>query len=476
MKNIFIFLLFISLIHISFLNQIIFPFEEYSYSNNPERKYNDPQSFFIDQYITNIYTVSKIGTPEQSLLTFIESDNCIFQIYLNTLCNNKTEYNYNYKTSTTFQNITKINGNYFYMGTSLINETIKFCLDEKCNKLKTMDNFQINYSNNIGDNQIICSKFGLSVTTREENTWIRVINQLKTQNIISRLVFTIKYISDYNGYIYVGEFPHIYNSTYYFEEQNMTTYIKMDDQSTCLLPKLDMDEIFLNINDTILYMKNKYTIFYFDYGLIIGTSNYLDNINKYFFNKYYNDKTCKEVYFFVPGKSFSGISCKSTDDFKIEEFPTLFLLRRDLNYTFELDYKDLFRKDGDNYYFLIIFDQLNLNTWKLGKPFFKKYQMTFDIDSKSIIFYNEEIKPSKSGPTNTSTDTDNYNIILIVIISVGAFIVICGLVFFAYYLGKILNNQRKKRANELEDDDYEYFSKKENGDKNEDKGLFKEDS
>ena len=472
MKNIFIYILFVSLIHISFLNHIIFPFEEYSYSNNSERKYNNLESFFIDQYITNIYTVLKIGTPVQSILTFIESDNCIFQVYINSLCNNKTEYNYNYRSSTNFKNITKINGNYFYMGTSLINETIKFCLDEKCNKLKNMDNFQINYSNKIDDNQIVCSTFGLSVTLTEDNKWIRVINQLKTQDIISGLVITIKYISDYNGYIYVGEFPHTYNSTYYLEEQKMRTYIKMKGQSTCLLPKLEMDEIFLNINGAIIYMKDKDILFYFEYGLILCTKEYLDNINKYFFNKYYNDGICKESYFFVPGKSFSAITCKYIDNFKIEEFPTLFFFfHRDLNYTFELDYKDLFRKDGDNYYFLIIFDQLNFNTWKIGKPFLKKYQMTFDIDSKEIIFYNERIKPSKSEQNNTNNNSVNYKIILIV---VGAFIIICGLLLLAYYLGKKLNIQRKKRANELEDDDYEYFSKNKNADINEDKGLFKE--
>ena len=97
--------------------------------------------------------------------------------------------------------------------------------------------------------------------------------------------------------------------------------------------------------------------------------------------------------------------------------------------------------------------------------------MTFDIDSKEIIFYNERIKPSKSEQNNTNNNSVNYKIILIV---VGAFIIICGLLLLAYYLGKKLNIQRKKRANELEDDDYEYFSKNKNADINEDKGLFKE--
>ena len=46
----------------------------------------------------------------------------------------------------------------------------------------------------------------------------------------------------------------------------------------------------------------------------------------------------------------------------------------------------------------------------------------------------------------------------------------------AYYLGKQINASRKKRANELSDDDYEYFAKNgnNNDNKNEGKGLFNE--
>ena len=109
-----------------------------------------------------------------------------------------------------------------------------------------------------------------------------------------------------------------------------------------------------------------------------------------------------------------------------------------------------------------------INTWKIGKPFLRKYQLTFDIDSKSVIFYDQSIKPSKQ---NNNNNSDN-KILIIVLTSVGGLIIICGLIFGAYYLGKKINSSRKKRANELSDDDYEYFSKNDN--KNEGKGLFNE--
>jgi len=453
-------------------NQIIFPFEEFTYSNNPERIYKDIESFYFDQYKTNIYTILNIGEPAQSLLTFILSEDCIFQIYNESICYSKSMYNYNLAISQTFKNITQINGKYFYFQTSLINETINFCVNEECTNKKKMDNFQINLFNGIENSKILCSQMGLTITTSEENKWIRNINQFKEHNIINGLRYTVIYTSDHNGYIYVGQFPHEYNSTNFFLEQKREAYIDIKVLSSYLLPSLEMDEIFFNYNDSKIQMKEKNAIFYMDYGLILGTKNYLEKIEEIFFSKYYKDEICTEYNFFIPGKHFIGIKCKILDEFKIKEFPNLYLFNRELNYTFELNYKDLFKKNNDEYYFLIIFDQMIINIWKIGKPFLRKYQLTFDIDSKSIIFYDQSIKPSKQ---NINNNSDN-KVLIIVLISIGGLIIICGLIIGAYYLGKQINASRKKRANELSDDDYEYFSKNDNNNdnKNEGKGLFNE--
>ena len=193
------------------------------------------------------------------------------------------------------------------------------------------------------------------------------------------------------------------------------------------------------------------------------------------FFKYFNNNEICNIFNYSPsGKYFLGITCKAIDNFKIKEFPSLYFYNRELNYTFELDYNDLFKKIGDNYFFLIIFDQMIINIWKIGKPFLKKYQMTFDIDSKTINFYNLLIKPTSPISIQNNSNSNN-KILLIILISIGGIIIICGLLFFAYYLGKKLNSQRKKRANELGDDDFEYISKNENNNNdNEPKSLFKE--
>ena len=453
-------------------SQIIIPFEELSYKKNPERIYKDIESFYNDQYKTNIFTIFKIGVPEQNILTFIQTENCIFLINNQSICYNKTEYNYNFKNSKTAKNITNIDGKYFYFKTSLINETIKLCTNEKCTKEKTMENFQLNLFNGLEESKNLCSEMGLTLTKGEESAWIRVIYQLKRENLINGLIYTVKYTSDYNGFIYLGQFPHEYNSTNYFIEQQIGDYIVINNDASYILPNIDFNNIYYIYNNIEKSIKEKYAIFYMEYGLILGTKNYFDQIQSDFFSKY--PEICSLYTYFPTGKNFQGIICKAADSFKIEEFPSLYFFIRESNYTFELNYNDLFKKNGDYYYFLVIFDQMIISTWKIGKPFLKKYQMTLDIDSKRIIFYNTLIKPNSNKDSNGGNSNKTT---IIILIAIGGFIFICGLVYGAFYIGKMINIHRKKRANELTDDDFEYTEKSDNANKNsnKEKGLFKEE-
>ena len=84
----------------------------------------------------------------------------------------------------------------------------------------------------------------------------------------------------------------------------------------------------------------------------------------------------------------------------MKKFPTLYFYNSELNYTFELTYKDLFFEKGNFIYFYIIFydfpeDAQNyywsfISRWELGMPFLKKYFFTYDYDGKCIGYYNEK--------------------------------------------------------------------------------------
>ena len=99
-------------------------------------------------------------------------------------------------------------------------------------------------------------------------------------------------------------------------------------------------------------------------------------------------------------KTYYAISCdknKIVDDifFDISTFPSLNFYHREMNYTFHLTYKELFIEINDIYYFLIVDILTNNDYWQLGVPFLRKYQTTFNIDTRKIYFYNKEINLPK---------------------------------------------------------------------------------
>ena len=124
----------------------------------------------------------------------------------------------------------------------------------------------------------------------------------------------------------------------------------------------------------------------------------------------------------------------------------------------------LFHEIYDRVYFLVVFRKSETanNIWKLGEPFFSHFQFTFDQERKIVGFYNQYLPMIKNDDymkrieKNNKILNDSGNkktIIYIIVISVLS-VVILGTI--AYFLGKKMNENRKKRANELNDEDFEY--------------------
>ena len=150
----------------------------------------------------------------------------------------------------------------------------------------------------------------------------------------------------------------------------------------------------------------------------------------------------------------------------LSNFPKLIFFSRNYKYNFELDFQDLFVKKFDNnIYFLILFRQNNDNDikddWILGEPFYKKYTFSFNLDAKIVGFY-DTIFPEKDKkeekPEINKESSKAFKIILIIIFS---FIIIALLMYLSFYYGMKLKEGRKKRANELKEDNYEYFAESE---------------
>ena len=157
------------------------------------------------------------------------------------------------------------------------------------------------------------------------------------------------------------------------------------------------------------------------------------------------------------------------------EFPNLVINSKSFEYDFELTSKDLFKKIFDKDYFLIVFpesvkDKKNKDIWYLGGPFYRKYPFTIDLDAKTIGFYlnkkdinnkindSENIKNKENNSDKNKITNDNNSKIKTILIRIFEISIGIGIVILAYYIGMKVKEGRKKRANELKDDSYEYIS------------------
>ena len=148
-------------------------------------------------------------------------------------------------------------------------------------------------------------------------------------------------------------------------------------------------------------------------------------------------------------------------------FPNLDFYVKEHNYTFSLTRVDLFHEIFNRIYFLVVFKKSKTENeiWKLGEPFFSKFQFTFNQEQKTVGFYdsklerisNEDFMKNLEQNNNNNTNKGSSNTALYVILIVIGVILLIGL---AYFLGKKFNESRKRRANELRDDDFDYSADK----------------
>ena len=180
--------------------------------------------------------------------------------------------------------------------------------------------------------------------------------------------------------------------------------------------------------------------------MIVGPTNYENFIREFF----RNESTCSFDYTKMGYATFKYYSCdKSFDESKIEN---LTFELKSISFNFTFNGKDLFYNENGKKYFKIIFLLYRQQYWYLGREFLKKYKLRFDTDRKSIFIpVNKKINDKS---------TAFYKLAHFwIIFSLGIFIII----LIAIIIIVLKKFPRKKRANELEDDeDYDYIQKKDN--------------
>ena len=438
-------LLLLNIIIINFVHSIIVLPLRKAYSNINLTNSYEFINYFLSDYL---YTIVKIGEPFQDLELYLKEEVTVFSI--NSLFCNLNEF-YDRNTSKTFINLTQFKENIFnFYDCCIAEESFHFYTDLDLQKEIKLDKIKFIYEkekkvrNEIYNN---CGQIGLGfINYYNEKNDYDFIMELKKLGFINEYTWTIKFTkndkndNNIEGYLIIGDYPHIYDN-YNYKEINLRGTLNNIEENNW---NFEFKKITVNDTQLTHYMIG---VISFNNNYITGTEEYKATINMMFFNKYIDEGICFDDNI---NSHYFLFYCKSKDFYKkdIDEFPSLNFYHFQYNFTFSFNGSDLFFEKNGYYYFLVIFDRYNYRNWNLGKLFLKKYQLIFNPDSKMINYYIENYGIS----INEEDQIINKDIIILILIVIIIISFIVGTI-----IGRSIYNNKKKKAKEMKE---EYLFKK----------------
>ena len=393
----------------------------------------------------NPYNINGIIDQDEACLEFIEDNGNNFKKY-----SPKDSSSFNIRTEKIYKSYQP--DEYMVLGSDFFS----FDINEKYNIsfrfFQTKNESDIDY-NKIKNKKYIV-KLGLDLLSRDIYYDVRCpqffYDTKKIANL-SKYLLSFEFTENNKGNIIYGNELYIYNKKKYHESQYIGAYASVNHQ-------VWFNRIYLD-NDKYNITNGTNGIFDYNCGIILAPRKFHDNINKLFYDYMKNGICQEDNLIYNETHNYSIYSCDGKNfENKAKNFPNIIFASKGFEYNFELDYNDLFKKIGDKYYFIIVIvekkNELMDNTWILGQPFYKKFQFTSNLDANWVGFYNpnkpiiEEPEESESEGLSTTAKT------MIIIAALCVFFI--GLAIAMFFLGQKLRNDRKKRANELTDDNYDY--------------------
>ena len=480
----------------------------------------------IESIFNNLaYVNLTIGTPPQTIP---------FQLDVNSQTFYVSNTYFNPNTSLTYKQLSNKEISYLYED-ALSGYNAKDIL--KINNKEKEINF-IYETKTKKDNNL--STIGLLIPNKLEVDIYPFFSSLKRAELINSYTWTIKYFTNisildtiYNyekqqkiiGEFIIGDEPHIYenNKNIYNESEYIKTNaiffgsrLYWDSYFKTIYLKLkDNKEISQENEDLKIIISGHYFVeIKPDIGFFVVPNNFYNAVKDNFFNKF--NQLCKEI--FLTDTLFRYIECEKNETFDISSFPDIFFEHIDLETIFNLTYEDFFIFDENrNKYIFLGFNNRFTDNYIFGSIFLRKYQFTFNVDSKTIGFYksmsvyqnnkeedknndnqNEEVEeenkekeeeenkgkeeenkekeeednekknenPDKNNKTinnNTNRDREgtikkydnSNNYIFFIVIGILFLIVSLFSIFFGMYIQKNCG-KRKKRINELEDENNDF--------------------
>jgi hypothetical protein len=496
-------LLFIYFINEFINSYIVLPFDIIKKSINTSLEIGKQLEILLEK--EKVISTISFGEEPKGLELYLSLDEYTFFLS-NDACYSSTKSSYNPFLSNSYKNTT----DYIDLHANLK----KYCRAiEKCsiyNDLYLNKNISINnisflfgvnvFAGKIDNSSKICGKLGLQIyNSKNQFRNDYFVNSLKQSKIIDSYTWTILYLNssiekndilnytnkEHDGILICGISEEDYN--YIFRTKNIKT-VKAEARTS---DSLYWDIISVKVSYE--YTKNKQgnyesldnrITFSNQINHIICTEYYFNSIKSTFFDEPIKNNICTIIEKVQPMGS-NIIVCDKEIMKQISEFPKISFYHKELDFIFELTYKDLFIEYNNKILFLVVYNSYGQNIWYFGKIFMKKYPFVFDYDKKTISFVNVyNINKSDNDQSNSPEMDENeysfwyfFKIIIIIIL------IILGIIV-GVFIGRMLwYKNRKKRANEL-DDDYEYSKDKMNNkneilnlnkeNKNKNEGLFNE--
>ena len=513
MKNLFFILNIIILLF--FLNVkclIVLPFRINKYITKEKNKINVTD--LINEYlVVNLYTTVEIGNPPQKITTALVQEENIFTLS-SKLCQEKklesisdlsivskkgidlTQFNIDNNPdliNSEFKDFLDINKsvgilyqNIFLYNTTFLSSQPIDSINKKGNPDTKMEIKNITMIiKDYKKGQKLCGRIGIGSQVRLTGGQLKLryyapfIKTLKKENIISDYSYTFKFYYKDEGRFIIGAKPHEYENQKNVYSEDRFIKIKSFEPYNVDFPwSIRFDSIYFtdskNVNHNIQsHLKSFLSP---NLGFIIGEEGYKKEIVDVYFKPLIDKKICfvektqitkftRSNYIFGTNGIYDIIHCNNSIKSFGRNFPKLNFEYKEQNILFSLTFNDLFLEKDDKYIFLVIFPENYYNVkhsyWYLGIPFYNAYQLVFNYDSKTIGLYlskndigviNKDENKTNKIANGENEKNKNRNIVRTLLeILFG----IC-LVIIAYFIGKKINEQRKKRANELQDD-YEYY-------------------
>ena len=436
-------------------------------TNQPMPNTTNSFSYFQSLYKYPVYTSLKVNDKQYTFHITFDRYATYLKLEGSSGSNKNDEYSLDYigiskaelaKTSFTFDNNKK---------DITVKDFSVFNVKEMTDVTKHVkeSNFYAEEVNEIGLNIYKGNKLGeVKIEDKNNNGYeieqkTNLIEQLKSQKIISSSSFIIKYDNknEEKGNIIIGGFPSEYSEKK-FIYNNISFY--QDYPSW----KMVFSKIKYGGSDSNLMLYGDFSL---NCGFIQASVASVSYFDFKFFDNYPN--ACGEA----DTGDYIYKYCKGEDI--ISQFKTLsFYLPSSNNQTEDksltFDYKDLFIKSPHNdsiYYFQIVFGRAN-KEWIFGRPFFKKYSTVFDQEKKIVGFYPQsenDYKKNKEFSTNKNSKKGRFALAIIIVLSICVTLLIALLYFKCSVSTKNETNKDLKENIKNDDDENEKNNKIEKNDK-----------